>query len=305
MIKAANNLILPAVLVLTLLSGTAFSYAPLSISVSPNTTITLDYNQSSVNFNAIVSGGVPFGPQNNSYVYQWTVQKNSTCPGFSTLYPHQRGSLLYLPNGTTSLCAFRVQVSDNTGNSAFASTANVVVNQKLSSIHTLSKSNYTIYQGQNVTISMGTPTGGTLPYHYQWFASTSLVNSLNAPTANSLCLLANNGLTCIFKTSSLTAPGIYGFQLNYWDSLTSPVSFFSSSILVRVSQSLTSTTSVNSTTTLSTTSSTTIPTTIPTTITTTIAQTPPTTPLTKADAIITNSGETLLAWLKALIGYVV
>jgi hypothetical protein len=301
------GLLLPAALILSFLSVLSFSYMPLSASVSPNVPVTLDYNQGSFNFSAIASGGIPFGPQNNSYVYSWTVQKNTTCPGFSTYYPHQRSSLLYLPNGTTTNCVFRLQVADNTGNTTSAYTSNITVNAPLSSLHPLNKTAYTIYQGQNVIISIGGPNGGTPPYHYQWYASTALATVPSSAVANSLCLLSNNQLNCTFNTNSMTAPGIYGFQLDYWDSSTSPAVQTSNSVIVRVgaSASQTGTTSSIPTTSASTTVSTTVITTsLPTTVTTTILQVP-TTPLTQAKAVVSATDKLVESWIKKLIGYIV
>lgn len=299
------GLLLPAALVISLLSVLSFSYMPLSASVMPNAPVTLDYNQGSFNFSAVASGGIPFGPQNNSYVYSWTIQKNTTCPGFSTFYPHQRSSLLYLPNGTTQNCVFKLQVADNSGNSTSAYTGNIIINAPLSSLHPLNKTAYTIYQGQNVIISIGGPTGGTPPYHYLWYASSAIGTVPSSAIANSLCLLSNNQLNCTFNTNASTQPGIYGFQLDYWDSSTSPAVQTSNSVIVRVGASQTGSIASSSTSSVSTTVSTTVVTTsLPTTVTTTILQVP-TTPLTQAKAVVSATDKLVESWIKTLIGYIV
>ena len=75
-------------------------------------------------------------------------------------------------------------------------------------------SSQTVDQGQGVSITVNTPTGGTAPYTYQWqmelpggssFSNTTLCSS---PTT----------LTCAFTTSTSTATGQYYFRLLITDS---------------------------------------------------------------------------------------
>jgi hypothetical protein len=286
---------------LLLLTGLTFS-APLSVSVSPLINFHLDANQSGLNFTAQGSGGQPFGHNNNSYVYQWNVQKGASCPGFIPIYSHQLSTLPYLPNGTTSNCIFSVKVIDNVGNTSFATSPLVTVGPQITANRTLSRSAYVIFQGQNALISMNPPVGGTAPFYYQWFVSP-LGGALNATVANSLCSTAQNSLSCHFNTTSATPPGVYEFQLKYWDSATVPVYFYSNTTVVRLGQSnAIATTSAASTTSSASTSSSTSTSSV---YTTTVQQSVPATPLIGPVKEISQAAKTLKDWLKTLIGYII
>ncbi len=285
-----------------LLTSLAFS-APLSVSVSPLINFHIDANQSRINFTAQGAGGQPFGHNNDSYVYQWSVQKGASCPGFIPIYSHQLPTLPYMPNATTSNCIFSVRAIDNVGNTSTAASPLVVVSPQIQANNTLIRSSYTIFQGQNSTVSMNPPIGGTAPFYYQWSVSP-LGGALNATVANSLCSTAQNSLSCHFNTSSGTPPGVYEFQLEYWDSATIPTYFYSNTTVVRVGPSNTVITASTSSTTSS--ASTSAATTFSSSIsTTTIQQSVPATPLEGPVRAISQGAATLKKWLKALIGYII
>ncbi len=279
--------------------------ANFTVSISPQSSFYLDANQSAVNFTALATGGIPFGPQHNLYIYQWSVQKNTTCPGFASIYAHFLSTLYYAPNGTTKGCVFNILVADNTGNSTSSSTRIIVVSPQMKSNGTISKTQYTIYPGQNSTISINIPTGGTPPYHYQWLVSGSLDSSLSAFTANSVCALASNTHTCVFAPNASTTPGVYTFQLQYWDSASIPTVLTSNTVVVRVGPSKNATSTAASVTT-SVPSTTSTTSTIPTTSSsTTVAQSIPATPLSSTETIVSDAVQQIKGWIKALIGYVV
>lgn len=312
-IDYARSLIFAAVIA-SFIAATAFS-APLSVTViSPGSTVYLDSNQSIINFTATASGGTPFPGQNTIYTYQWYIQKGSSCPGINPTYQYQIPTLRYSPTGATANCMIVAQATDYLGATVTATTGTVVVNPAFSSNGVLTRTSYNVTQGQNVTISMAPPIGGTLPYHYQWLASFSLNGEMVASTANSICAVNPNTLNCVFTTNSQTQTGLYDFQLSSWDSATIPTKLLSKSIVVMVkasvqgSNSVGSTTStINATTTVATTtmpeqSKTTIPTTTqPTTsaATTTVPYAPPKGGSTN---IFSSGWNALVKWIDKLLG---
>jgi hypothetical protein len=299
----------PRSLVLVALLSTILAAAPLAanftVSISPQSSFYLDANQSAVNFTSLATGGIPFGPQHNLYIYQWSVQKNTTCPGFASIYAHFLSTLYYAPNGTTKGCVFNILVADNTGNSTSSSTRLIVVNPQMRANGTISRTKYTLFAGQSSIISVNIPTGGTPPYHYQWLVSGSITLPLSAYTANSLCSLSADTPTCVFAANASTTPGVYTFQLQYWDSASIPTVLTSNTVVVRVGPSKNATSTVAAaTTSVSSTTSTTS--TIPTTSsTTTVVQSIPATPLSSTETIVSDAVQQIKGWIKALIGYVV
>jgi hypothetical protein len=298
--------VLQAVLLASLLAALPVS-AALSVSISPQASFYLDANQSSVNFTANAIGGIPFGPQHNSYTYQWSVQKNTTCPGYASIYAHYGQTLYYAPNGTTNDCIFSVQVSDYTGNSTSSVTRQLVVNPQLQSPGSIGRGAYTIYSSQNSTVSVNALVGGTPPYHYQWLASGGIGASLTASTANSICPTTSGTPDCVFAANSSTAPGLYSFQLQYWDSASTPTVLTSNIAVVRVGPSKNqSIGAVKSTTTLnSSTTSTSASTSVSSSATTTVAQSVPASPLVSAENTAVGAARQIENWIKDLIRYVV
>ena len=284
-----------------MLAGAAFSQQ-LNMTVSPNSTIYLDANQSMISFTATATGGVPFPGQNSIYTYQWNVQKGTSCPGINPTYKYLIPVLTYSPGGTTSNCIMVVQATDYVGNTVFGSTGRIIVNTRLYSNGILNRSSYNVTQGQNAIISMQAPTGGTPPYNYQWLAATRISGTFSPTTANSMCAVNPNSLNCVLLTNSSTQPGIYEFELNYSDSASVPTPHLSQAVIIRILPSKTvgiytlKTTSIASTTVAATTSSSSSTTSIM-----------PTTTISMPNPIdvVTDAGSVIVNWLTRLLSYII
>lgn len=294
---------------LSLIAGVAFS-APISIKILPSGNVSMDSNQSTINFTTVVTGGLPFGPQKNQYIFQWSVAKGASCPGYPTLYPSQQSYLRYYPSATTSNCILNVLVYDYNGDNTTASTGVIAVNQHMVNYHSVNKTQYTIFQGQNAIISLRGPTGGTTPYHYQWLVSASLTSNYTAANANALCSVNPNTENCVFNTSASTPPGVYGFELSYWDSAYIPTILISDQVLVRVGPANAINGTITSKTTLSTTSSVHTTTTTSSASTSSVSTTSSTVMWTQKQVsspgvVVSQAENQVKAWLKKILSYII
>lgn len=110
---------------------------------------------------------------NNGAVVRW---ENSVDNG-NTWNNITNNTNTYNYSNLTTTTQFRALVQNGTCNSAYT---NIVTVQIVPSIvNTISTNNYTICDGQAVTINASTPTGGTGTYTYQWQISTDGINWTN------------------------------------------------------------------------------------------------------------------------------
>jgi len=172
----------------------------LSVVVGPAAT-TIDTG-SSVLLTATPSGGMVF------YTYQWYSGSSSTCSSDTGIGGATGATYLASPTSTKQYC---VGVKDGSTNSptAYSTTAVVTVNV-LPSAGAPTASGTAIDTGVAESITLtATPTGGTVPYTYQWYSgvSSSCASDVTSvgTTAAIVVSPASSTYYCYKVTDSLTA----------------------------------------------------------------------------------------------------
>jgi hypothetical protein len=187
------------------------SVTPPNITVSAGTTVMFTAN--------IVGGSAPYSydwsysPSTGNNIVQGCVTTNS----FST---SNACNILISSNGVYTV---KVNIADNTGQSVLGiSTIDPPGTSTPTplSIAAPTSASTSITQGQSTTINDTGASGGTYPYSYQWLeeapGATSYSSATDCGAGNSASF--NTVALCTFTTSSSTAAGTYGFELQVADS---------------------------------------------------------------------------------------
>ncbi len=187
------------------------SVTPPNITVSAGTTVMFTAN--------IVGGSAPYSydwsysPSTGNNIVQGCVTTNS----FST---SNACNILISSNGVYTV---KVNIADNTGQSVLGiSTIDPPGTSTPTplSIAAPTSASASITQGQSTTINDIGASGGTYPYSYQWLeeapGATSYSSATDCGAGNSASF--NTVALCTFTTSSSTAAGTYGFELQVADS---------------------------------------------------------------------------------------
>ncbi|MGP8077015.1 MAG: beta strand repeat-containing protein [Thermoplasmata archaeon] len=180
--------------------------SPASLVVSVSATLTapaaptvsatkLDLDQALTVSRAIQSTGTP------TYSWQWLIKINSGSYASATQCAVSSGSGAL--GGATETCliaggtltsgssyAFELQVVDSASTAETVTSggsSTVTVSAALTSAGSPSPASVSIDSGQTVTLSTGTVTGGSSPYTYAWYSTTS------ATVAAEACIAANWG----------------------------------------------------------------------------------------------------------------
>ena len=142
-----------------------------------------------------------------SYSFSWAIKGGASCPTAQT-FPILTASFTYTPNGVTTTCQFTVTITD-TGVSPSASpspntvpetTAVITVDTTLTA-GAVTPGSPAIDYGQTITLTAH-PSGGTIPYGYQWYRSLSNGGACDAGTA-------------LGTSSTLTVAGLYWYYYCY------------------------------------------------------------------------------------------
>jgi hypothetical protein len=160
---------------------------PLSCSVSPSGSITMDIEQSET-FTITASGGM------TPYTYQWYLNDVAVSGATSS-------SWSWAPSSAGSYAVY-VNITDATGYVATSNAASFTVNNAL--FCSITPTDVTIDAGQSQTFN-ASATGGTLSYSYQWYldgtAASGATNSTwTYPSASS----GTHAVYCIVIDSATT-----------------------------------------------------------------------------------------------------
>jgi len=178
-----------------------------TVTVNPVPAITASSNNklclgSTINLYSTPSGGT------TPYTYLWTASSSpaglqATSTRNSTAQPTATGTYSY-----------NIQVTDNNGCTATASTGNVTVAPTLGI--TANASSTSVCTANNAITLTSTPTGGTSPYTYSWTGSsgsglsstTNTQNTSATPTSDgssyAILVVDNNGCSASSVTSNVT-----------------------------------------------------------------------------------------------------
>ncbi|MDE1871385.1 MAG: hypothetical protein KGI06_04060 [Candidatus Micrarchaeota archaeon] len=163
-------------------------------------------------------------------LYLW----GSSCTGVS-LSTVSTPALTFTPTGTGA-CTAEIEVNDtgtSTGVGLFplqesntSALDSITINTVLTAPSQPTVTNTIMDQGEDTIITATLPSSGTPPYTYNWMVSTNGGGSFSPATAQcgataSGTALADEQVSCTFKTNTLTAPlGGYYFELKINDSTT-------------------------------------------------------------------------------------
>ncbi|MCL5423646.1 MAG: hypothetical protein M1385_01010, partial [Candidatus Marsarchaeota archaeon] len=147
--------------VLSASSNVVVSLALGSLSITANNLVIDDGQQ--VKISSSITGGT------TPYTYQWYSGSSSSCSSDSQISGATSNSITVSPTSTTYYC---LSISDSAyQKESSESTVKITVNAPLLSGAITAPSN-SIYLTQNVVLTAN-PSGGSLPYTYQWYSSSS------------------------------------------------------------------------------------------------------------------------------------
>ncbi|MHB1802786.1 MAG: hypothetical protein ACYCU5_14210, partial [Actinomycetes bacterium] len=209
-------------------SSITSSHSPPTITIS-NNALTLDQGQS-ITFNGVITGGTAPYTVNvfvaNAVTLGTDMLVNTGVTSGTTWSNTITTNSLFTTN--SPLVANVVLTDSNPTTVTSGYTTNFIVNPSLSA-GTPTESNSVIDSGQSTTLTAN-PSGGTLPYSYQWYTITGST----APTCTSSNSIS--GATSSTYTAAPTATNSYAYQVT--DSASSPVSICSSGITINVNAAL-------------------------------------------------------------------
>ena len=148
----------------------------------------------SVTFQSAPSGGALVSP--GGYTYQWYAGTYSTCTADSKI---AGATFATYPASPASSQYYCYEVTDANGTHAYSPTDPLTVNPPLVG-GTAGPVGPVIDAGQSVTLT-SSPTGGTPPYVYQWFASNGCSGAGLIPTATASTYVATAAGTYTYRVT--------------------------------------------------------------------------------------------------------
>ncbi|CAN5917097.1 hypothetical protein BH11BAC7_BH11BAC7_24440 [soil metagenome] len=142
------------------------------------------------NWNAAVSEGWRFTPDNGTYTYAWTPVTFLSASNISNP----------MATNVTATTTYSVTATATTGCTA---TASVTLNAGATLTSSSSTTTPTVCEGTNVTLN-GTPVGGGSPYTYSWTGPNSFTSTVQNPVLNSV-VVANTGSYILTVTDACSA----------------------------------------------------------------------------------------------------